>query len=81
MDPDELDSMAVMGQAIATIALQNSVDAINAVFGEGSAKVDTPLVAAAFAAQSQFLATLITAASQSLREDEDDDDFGFALDS
>jgi hypothetical protein len=80
MDPEELESMQMMGQAIATMALQNSVDAINAVFGAGSAKVDTPLVAAAFAAQTQFLGTLIAAASASL-VDGDDDDFGFTLDS
>lgn len=72
MDPEELESMQMMGQAIATMALQNSVDAINAVFGPGSAKVDTPLVAAAFAAQTQFLGTLIAAASASLGEDDDE---------
>jgi hypothetical protein len=75
MDEDELESLSMMGQAIAKMALQNSVDAINAVFGPGSAKLDTPLVAAAFAAQSQFLSGMIAAASLAVGEmDEDDDD-------
>jgi hypothetical protein len=76
MDEEELDALAVMGQTLATMALQNSVDAINAVFGPGSAKLDTPLVAAAFAAQSQFLSGMIAAASMVMGEgiDEDDDD-------
>lgn len=80
MDNEELESMQMMGKAIATIALRNAVDAINEVFGPGSAKIDTPLVAAAFAAQSQFLSGLIAAASLSVGDD-DDDDFEFGLDS
>jgi hypothetical protein len=80
MDSEELESMQMMGQAIATIALRNAVGAIDEVFGKGSAKVDTPLVAAAFAAQTQFLATLISAASMSMGDD-DDIDFDFPLDS
>ena len=41
---EELESMQMMGKAIATIALRNAVDAINEVFGPGSAKIDTPLL-------------------------------------
>jgi hypothetical protein len=84
MDEEELESLSMMGQTIATMALQNSVDAINSVFGPGSAKIDTPLVAAAFAAQSQFLSGMIAAASMVMSGSEDDDDeedFGFSLDS
>ena len=74
MDEEELANFSIMGQAIATMALQNSVDAINSVFGPGSAKLDSPLVAAAFAAQSQFLSGMIAAASMVMGEDDDDDD-------
>jgi hypothetical protein len=85
MDEEELQSLSMVGQAVATIALQNSVDAINAVFGPGSAKLDTPLVAAAFVAQSQFLSGMIAAASMSLGDgdlDLDlDDDLDFELNS
>ena len=81
MDEEELAGFSVMGQAIATMALQNSVDAINAVFGPGSAKLDTPLVAAAFVAQSQFLSGMIAAASMVMGEDDDDDEIEFELNS
>jgi hypothetical protein len=84
MDEEELESLSIMGQAIATMALQNSVDAINAVFGPGSAKLDTPLVAAAFSAQSQFLSGMIAAASMvagGMDDGDDDEEDDFELNS
>ena len=74
MDDEELEGLSIMGQALATIALKNSVDAINAVFGPGSAKIDSPLVAAAFVAQSQFLSGMIAAASMVADGDDFDSD-------
>ena len=83
MDEEELESLSIMGQAIATMSLKNSVDAINAVFGPGSAKIDSPLVAAAFAAQSQFLSGMIAAASMvgGAMDEDDEDDIDFELNS
>jgi hypothetical protein len=74
MDEEELAGMEMMGKAIATMALRNSVDAINEVFGHGKAKIDTPLVAAVFAAHSQMLSSMLTAASFANMEQGDDDD-------
>jgi hypothetical protein len=86
MDEEELEGLSIMGRAIATMALQNSVDAINAVFGPGSAKLNTPLVAAAFSAQSQFLSGMLAAASMvaggmDVGDDDDDDEDDFELNS
>lgn len=74
MDEEELAGMEMMGRAIATMALRNSVDAINDVFGANKAKIDTPLVAAVFAAHSQMLSSMMTAASFAGLEPDDDDD-------
>lgn len=78
MEEDQFEQMQTMASALATMALRSTVGAINDVFGPGSAKIDSPLVAAGFAAQSQFLASLMVAASAGL---DDDDDFEFPLDS
>jgi hypothetical protein len=63
MDDEEFEGISALGQAFATMTLQNSVDAINAVFGPGKAKMDSPLLAAVFTAQSHFISNLMTAAS------------------
>jgi hypothetical protein len=82
MDEEELLNLQALSSTIATMSLQNAVDAINTVFGPGKAKVDSPLVAAVFSAQSQFMSNLMAAAATMEGEglfdgidlDEDDDD-------
>jgi hypothetical protein len=82
MDEEEIMNMQALSSTITTIALQNAVDAINQVFGPGKAKIDSPLLAAVFTAQSQFMSNLMVAAStledadlfDGIELDEDDDD-------
>lgn len=82
MDEEEIMNMQALSSTITTMALQNAVDAINHVFGPGKAKIDSPLLAAVFTAQSQFMSNLMVAAStmedaglfDGIELDEDDDD-------
>jgi hypothetical protein len=82
MDEEELLNMQALSSTIATISLQNAVDAINNVFGPGKAKIDSPLLAAVFTAQNQFMSNLMAAAAamegeglfDGLELDDDDDE-------
>jgi hypothetical protein len=81
MDEEEIMNMQALSSTITTMALQNAVDAINQVFGPGKAKIDSPLLAAVFTAQSQFMSNLMVAAAsmdesdlfEGIDLDEDDD--------
>jgi hypothetical protein len=96
MDDDELMHLQTLSGQVATMSLQNAVDAINQVFGAGTAKMDSPLLAAVFTAQTQFMTQMITAAAamaetdlfegleladEDDEDDEDDDDDDFILNS